>query len=198
MRVWRSSKYAYSCSTLSRILRYVLWGEVAVIQNVIYGNIMRMIVVFYSLEGNTRLIAENIAKTINADILELKPKREIRSKGFMKYFWGAKAAIMKTTPELFPIEKNLQNYDMLFIGTPVWAGTYASPLNTFFSTLSVSNKKIALFCCHGGGKGKIFEKMQKALKGNQILSEIDFCNPLKKNTDINIQKAKEWAKNMLL
>ena len=158
---------------------------------------MRIIVVFYSFEGNTKLIAENIAKTINADILELKPKEEIKSKGFIKYFWGAKAAIMKSSPELFPIEKNLQDYDILFIGTPVWMGTYAPPLKTFFSTLSVSNKKIALFCCHGGGKGKIFEKMRKALEGNQILSEIDFRDPLKKDTDTNIQRAKEWAENII-
>ena len=158
---------------------------------------MRMIVVFYSFEGNTKLIAENIAGTISADILELKPKKEIRSKGFMKYFRGVKAVITRAMPELSPIQRDLQDYDILFIGTPVWAGTYAPPLNAFFSTLSVSNKKIALFCCHGGGKGKIFEKMQKALKGNQILSEIDFRDPLKKNTDTNIQRAKEWAKDII-
>ena len=38
--------------------------------------------------------------------------------------------------------------------------------------------------------------MQKALEGNQILSEIDFRDPLKKNTDRNIQRAKEWAKDI--
>lgn len=158
---------------------------------------MKVLVVFYSFEGNTKLIAENIAEIINADILELKPKKEMKSKGFMKYFWGGKAAIMKAMPELFPIEKNPQNYDILFIGTPVWAFTYAPPLNTFFSTSPVSNKKIALFCCHGGGKGRIFDKMKKALKGNQILSEIDFCDPLKKDTGIHIQRAREWAENII-
>ena len=157
---------------------------------------MKKIVVFYSFDGNTRLIAENIAKTVDADILELRLKEEIRSKGFIKYFWGAWAAIKKRTPELFPIEKDLQNYDLLLIGTPMWVGTYAPALNTFFSTLSVSNKKIALFCCHGGGRGKIFEEMRKALEGNQILGEIDFRDPLKRNKEKNIQRAKEWAKEM--
>lgn len=157
---------------------------------------MKTLVVFYSFEGNTKLIAENIAETINADILELKPKKEMKSRGFMKYVWGAKTVIMRAKPELFPIEKNPENYDVLFIGTPVWAGTYAPPLNTFFLTSPVSNKKIALFCCHGGGKGKIFNKMKKALEGNQILSEIDFREPLKKNTDANIQRARDWAEKL--
>jgi flavodoxin len=158
---------------------------------------MKVLVVFYSFEGNTKLIAENIAKAIDADILELKPKKEIIPKGFMKYFWGGKAAIMKATPELLPIEKNPQNYDILFIGTPVWAFTYAPPLNTFFSTSPVSNKKIALFCCHGGAKGRTFDKMKEALKGNQILSEINFRDPLKRNTSMHTQIAREWAENII-
>lgn len=157
---------------------------------------MKKIVIFYSFEGNTKLIAENIAKTIDADLLELKPKKEIKSKGFMKYIWGGKAVIMKTKPELFPIDKDIQKYDVLLIGTPVWAWTYAPPLNTFFTAYSLSNKKIALFCCYSGGEGKIFDKMKKNLKNNQILGEIGFRDPLKIATENNIQKAKDWAENI--
>ncbi len=158
---------------------------------------MKKIVVFYSFEGNTRLIAENISKAVAADLLELKPKKEMKSKGFMKYVWGGKAAMMKTRPALFPFDKDIQKYDVLFIGTPVWAWTYAPPLNTFFSTHSLANKKIALFCCHGGGKGKIFDSMEEILKGNKIVGKIDFQEPLKKNTDANIKKAKKWAENII-
>lgn len=158
---------------------------------------MKKLVVYYSLEGNTKRIAEAIAKTIDADLLELKPKNEIPSKGFMKFVWGGRAAMMKTKPELYPLDKDVHDYDVYFIGTPVWAWTYAPPLNTFFSTHPLINKKVALFCCHGGGKGKIFEKMNAALTGNQILGEIDFRDPLKHDTDANIEKAKRWAENIL-
>jgi len=164
----------------------------------LYGEkYMKKIVIFYSFEGNTKLIAENIAKTIDADLLELKPKKEIKSKGFMKYVWGGKAAMMKTKPELFPFDEDIQKYDVLFIGTPVWAWTYTPPLNSFFAAYPLLNKKIALFCCHGGGKGKIFDKMKESLKNNQILGEIDFQDPLKNNTDANIEKAKKWAENII-
>jgi len=158
---------------------------------------MKILVIFYSFEGNTKLIAENIAETINADILELKPKKEIKSRGFMKYIWGGQKVLMKTKPELLPLDKNPEEYDVLFIGTPVWAWTYAPPLNTFFSTCLLSNKRIALFGCHGGGKGRIFDKMKAVLKGNQILGEIDFRDPSKMNTDTNIQRAKKWAEDIM-
>lgn len=154
---------------------------------------MKKLVIFYSFEGNTRRIAETIAETVNADILELKPQKEAKTKGFMKYLWAGKEALMKAKPDLLPLEKNPGDYDVLFIGTPVWVLSYSPPLNTFFSTNPIQNKKIALFCCHGGGKGKIFDKMKKALNNNQILGEIDFVEPLKKNTDTCIEKAKEWA-----
>ncbi|MCL0073763.1 flavodoxin, partial [Dehalococcoidia bacterium] len=105
--------------------------------------------------------------------------------------------LMKTKPELLPLEKHPEEYDVLFIGTPVWAWSYAPALNTFFSICLLSNKRIALFCCHGGGKGGIFDKMKAALRGNQILGEIDFREPLKGNTETNIQRAKKWAEDIM-
>ncbi|WP_028856257.1 flavodoxin family protein [Psychrilyobacter atlanticus] len=158
---------------------------------------MKKIVIFYSFEGDTKMIAENIAQAIDADILELKPKQDLKSKGFMKYVWGGKAAITHKQPELLPLNKDINSYDILFIGTPVWAWTYAPALNTFFSAHLLLDKKIALFCCHGGGKGKIFDHMNDALKDNQILGEIDFQDPLKNNTDKNIEKAKKWAEKII-
>ena len=158
---------------------------------------MKKLVIYYSFEGNTKLMAETMAETIQADVLGLKPANEPKSKGFMKYLWGGKEALMRSKPDLLPLDKNPQDYDILFIGTPVWAWTYAPPLNSFFSMQTLSHKKIALFCCHGGGKGKIFNKMKKALAGNEFLGEIDFLEPLKKDTDTHIQSAKKWAEKIM-
>ncbi len=144
------------------------------------------------------MIAENIAEAIDADILELKPQKDILSRGFMKYFWGGRAAALKASPELLSLDKNPQDYDLLFIGTPVWAWTYAPALNSFFRQYSFTGKKVALFCCHGGLKGKIFAKMKYALLNNEILGEIDFRDPLKNNPDLSAQKVKDWAKKIVM
>ena len=158
---------------------------------------MKTLVTFYSLGGNTRLIAETIAKETGADILELRPEKEIPSKGFKKYLLGGRAVMTKEMPALKSFDKDPQGYDVVFIGTPVWAGSYSSPLNTFFGKTPLSGKKVALFCCHRGGRGWVFQNMRKALKDQHILGEIDFIDPLTRNSAANIEKAKKWARDIL-
>jgi flavodoxin len=156
---------------------------------------MKNLVIYYSLEGNTNLIAQTISKEINADILELIPKKEFPSTGFKKYLWGGKSVIFKQKPTLINKDKDINIYDNIFIGTPIWAGTYASPLNTFIDNYKISNKNIALFACHGGGGvGKCFEKFKEAFPNNNFIGEINFLDPLKNNTDENISKTKDWIK----
>jgi len=138
------------------------------------------LVIYYSLEGNTKFIAKIIADTIEAELLELKLKKDIPQRGFMKYLLGGLQVFTKRKPELHPLDKDPKNFDILFIGSPVWAGSFTPAFATFFSSQEIKDKKIALFCCHAGSKGKIFEKIKENLKGNKIVGEIDFIEPLKK------------------
>ena len=47
---------------------------------------MKKIVIFYSLEGNTTFVAKAISEAIDADILELKPKKDLNPKSFLRFF----------------------------------------------------------------------------------------------------------------
>ena len=67
---------------------------------------MKTLVIFYSFEGSTKFIAQTIANEIGAELLEIKPEKEIVSHGFMKYVWGGKQAVMKEKPALLPFDKN--------------------------------------------------------------------------------------------
>ncbi len=159
---------------------------------------MKILVIFYSLDGNTRFIAKNIAEETGADLQELCLKKRVYPKGFLKYLYGGKDIVFKVAPELLPLEREPSSYDILFIGSPVWAGSYSAPLNSLFSTVSIRDKKIALFCCHMGMKANVFKKMQSALAGNRFLGQIDFFSPLsssKKN--IISVKVRRWAKAMV-
>ncbi|MFO7678151.1 MAG: flavodoxin [Thermoplasmatota archaeon] len=154
---------------------------------------VNIVVVYYSYEGNTRFIAQCIAEEINADMLGLKPVKEMNSKGFFKYFWGGKKVVFKQKPELLAFDKNPNEYDIIFIGTPVWALTFTPAIRTFFSTIHLKNKKIALFCCHEGSMGKTLNNMTHHVSDNDIVGVNDFFNPLKDMREQNKKKAKKWA-----
>jgi len=150
------------------------------------------LVVYYSYEGSTRLIAQTIADVIDADTIECKPIKDISSKGFMKYMWGGKQVIFKQHPHLETFEKNPDDYDIVIIGTPVWAFDYAPAIRSFLSQVTLKNKKIGIFCCHEGAKGKTLDNLKERLSNNTLIGEIDFLN-VEKNKEENILKAKNWA-----
>jgi len=158
---------------------------------------MKALVIYYSMEGNTRPTAKTIAEAAGADLLELKPKKERSSRGFSRYLWGGKAAMMREKPALLPLEADPDRYDMFFIGTPVWAWTLAPPLNSFLSGRDFSGKPVALFCCHGGGPGRIFRRMREAIPGAVFLGELGLRDPAKQETESQLELAKEWALEML-
>jgi flavodoxin len=158
---------------------------------------MKALVIYYSLEGDTKLIAENISKEINGDVLELKVKKDYPKKGFKKFIWGGKDVLFSKKPELIDLDVNLDQYDYLFIGTPIWAGTYAPPYNTFLSNYTIENKKIALFACHGGGGAtKFYSNIKITIPNNDFIGEIDFLDPLKGDSAKNIIKIKEWISSL--
>lgn len=157
---------------------------------------MKKLVIFYSFEGNTKYIAEGIAKELSADLLELKPVNEVKTSKFMKLFWGGKEVITKKKPEIENFDKDPNDYELIYMGTPVWAWTYTPAFRTFLSKVSMENKNIALFCCHGGGKGKIFKKFKTDLGNNRYLGQIDFREPLKNDKIKALEEAKRWARKI--
>lgn len=156
---------------------------------------MKKLVVYYSFEGNTKLLSKIIAENLDADILELKPRNEVKRKGFMKYLWGGKSVFMKEKPELEPISINIKEYDVLIIGTPVWAGTFVPSLRTFFDEHDIKNKKIFLFYTHDGGPGKTLNNMKSELKMNEIVGVKEFVK-VSKNIEFNKNIAEKWVEEI--
>ncbi len=158
---------------------------------------MKSLVIYYSLEGNTKLIADTIKNELNSDVLELRTKKQYPNKGFKKYLCGGKSVILKEKPKLLNKYIDISIYDKIFIGTPIWAGTYAVPFNTFFNEYKIKNKEIGLFVCHAGGRSnKCFDNLKKQLKGNKIIGEIEYIEPLKNNKEENINKTINCIKNL--
>jgi len=150
------------------------------------------LVVYFSFEGNTKLIAEKIGETLNADVIELKTSKKYPTEGIGKFFWGGKSVVFGDKPTLTNESIDLSHYDTIIIGTPVWAGSFAPPIRSFVNDYKIVNKKIAIFASHGGGgAAKCFAKLKEALAENKFVGEIAFVEP-KKNPE-SIDSAAKWA-----
>ena len=157
---------------------------------------MKCLVLYYSFSGNTRLIAETVAKELNADLEELKPVKPLNAGGAGYVMWGLRQLVSQNKPPLLPLKHDSKAYDLIVIGTPVWSYTVTPPIRTFLEEHHFNGKKVALFCCHGGNYGKTLDDMRNALNGNEIIGAADFYDPLKHDTDENRQKAAAWANTL--
>jgi flavodoxin len=154
---------------------------------------MKSLVVFYSLDGHTRRVAESIAKASGADIRELRPRKANSKTGFLKYFlggmhasFGHKEALRDPLPDLTP-------YDRVLIGTPVWAGKPAPAVNTFLAGCNLEKKQVLLFACSGGAdNAKCFDTMKARLHGGTVLGQLGFAQAISENPTAVDAKVKEW------
>jgi flavodoxin len=156
---------------------------------------MKTAVVFYSLNGNCALIAQEIKARLDADLLRLHTEDEKPRGSFAKFFWAIGVMKgMKKAP-LKPYTFNPSAYDLIIIGAPVWAGGPAQPIRAFLAETNITGKKIALFVCHGGGAGKALDKFKALLPGNSIVAETDFIVPIK-NSEKAKQQVADWVKGL--
>ena len=141
---------------------------------------MKKIIVYYSMSGNTQYAAEKIAEATGADVLRIAPDKAYPDKGAKKFLWGGKSAVFGDKPKLLPYEFKAEEYDLVILGTPVWASNITPPLRTFVcdNKGSLQNKRIAVFTCYsGGGAEKAIEKLRKLLDIQSYEAELILIDP---------------------
>ncbi len=111
----------------------------------------KVLVVYYSQTSNTKTVAEEIATKLGADIEEIvavKPYDGDFDATIQRCIQEREEGI---TPEIQPLKADVAQYDVIFIGYPVWFGTYAPPVITFLNQVDLSGKKVVPFCTFGSG-----------------------------------------------
>lgn len=157
----------------------------------------KMLIMYYSLMGNTKFIAETIKEVTSADIQPLVPIKDLNPESSTKYMWGGMQATMKKKPELEPFKHNPNDYDLLIIGTPVWAWQASPPIRSLVNSCDFTKKKVALWCCCAGKGIKAMERYKKLFKEAKIIDEMIFQDPLTKSKEESSEKAIKWIKNLL-
>jgi len=142
------------------------------------------------------LVAETLKAELNADIFRIETLDNKKRKGFFLFLWGGRQVFFGKKPPIKPLSVNIGAYDLVVLGTPVWASSPAPAIASFLSKNSISGKKIALFCCHAGGMGDALDKFKALLTGNTFIGEIDFKLPAKMDGAELKRKISEWVKTL--
>ena len=125
---------------------------------------MKSLVVYYSRTNVTKKLAEDIAGKTGADIEEIKPK--VNYQGKIGYARGGKDAISEKIIDFEPLKYDPADYDMVYLGAPVWAGKSANPLISYIKKNEGKFENVKFFTTAGStgfeGAFKQLEKYSKA------------------------------------
>jgi len=104
---------------------------------------MKPLVVYYSLTGKTRLVAQVIAEALNAVLVEIEERRPIPIP--FVYLGGGFAATIDRGREINPIDVDVKQYDRIFIGSPIWNSRPAPAINSFIYQANFEGRSIIPF-----------------------------------------------------
>lgn len=109
---------------------------------------MQALVVYYSRTGHTKKVGEEIAKELKCDSEELVDT--VNRSGPLGWINSGRQASTKALTKLQPLQKDPSKYDIVIIGTPVWAGTMSTPIRTYVAENRDKIRKVAAFITLGG------------------------------------------------
>ena len=109
---------------------------------------MKILVLFYSRSGATRTAAKIVARDIGADIEEIRDMTD-RS-GPLGYLRAGRDAAQRKMTDIEPLHSDCADYDLIILGTPVWAFTMACAVRTVIDRHKSTMENVAFFCTMGG------------------------------------------------
>lgn len=133
----------------------------------------KKIIIYYSYTGHTRIIANMIREKINCDILELKMKAPYSNDYQTVVDEQQNNEHAKDTPEIEPLNVDLNNYDEIILGTPVWWYTIAPPVRTFLMENDLKGKVIKPYATNAGWLGRTFKEIESLCKESTVKDEMN-------------------------
>lgn len=121
---------------------------------------MNVLVAYYSRTNVTKKVAQDIADKLNADCEEITSK--VNYDGKIGYMRGGKDAISEKIIELEDLKYDPADYDLVYLGAPVWASKAANPLISYIKQNEGKFNEVRFFSTAGGrGLESTFEQLEK-------------------------------------
>ncbi len=151
----------------------------------------KKLVAYFSAEGTTKHVAENLAAACGADLFEIVPKekyteadldwRDPQSRSTLEMKDRSCRPAMEKAPDVAP-------YEVVFVGFPVWWYREPSVIDTFIESADFSGKTVVPFCTSGGsGLGDTSKNLQALAPGAKV------CEGKRFKYAASPEELKEWA-----
>ncbi|MBO4835901.1 MAG: hypothetical protein J5483_07285 [Lachnospiraceae bacterium] len=137
----------------------------------------KILIAYYSFEGHTEEAAKKIAEELRAagedpQLLKIAVRKELPKSG-LKFLVGGFNALTQGDPGILNEDVNINSYDKVFLGTPVWAGNAPGAIKAFLKKAKPEGKKFYLFAMSGSGdEKKTFRTITGYLGGNEVVKTI--------------------------
>lgn len=150
----------------------------------------KKLIVYYSYTNNTKKVAEQIQKATGSDICEIETVKPYTGDYNSVVDQGKQEVDSGYKPAIKPLSVNLEDYDTIILGTPVWWYTYAPAVAAFLSEYDLSGKTIIPFVTNGGWIGHTIKDMEKVCKKSIVKNGIDirFDTDKMAMTESNLKK----------
>lgn len=136
-----------------------------------------VLVVYYSLTGTTKSIAQKIREKTGGDLFEIETVKgypaayaKITEEAKRELETGDLPALKKSPPEM-------SSYDLIIVGSPVWWYTVSTPVMSFLKQADFAGRRVSSFCTHEGGVGKFLPHFKEQARNAVILEGIDLFSP---------------------
>ena len=154
----------------------------------------KMLVVYFSATGTTKALAETIAETTGADIIEIVPEvpYTIEDLSYNNDNCRANKEMNDESvrPAIAGSIENIDEYDTIFIGYPIWWGTMPRIINTFLDTYDLSGKTVMPFCTSGGSG---IETSVSAIRNTE--PDADVKDGLRGSSSSSGSQIENWLEN---
>lgn len=140
---------------------------------------MKKLFIYYSLTGNGELVKEYY-ENLGYEIRKVEAKRNLPKSFFLKMMVGGLLAGMNHKAKLKDFNYDISSYEEIIIGSPIWNGRLACPINTVLKNLNLDGKKLKFILYSGGGSApKTIKKINK--KYNAEIIELEEPQKYKEN-----------------
>jgi flavodoxin len=152
----------------------------------------KVLVVFFSRTGTTRCLAEHIARATQGELEELQERRSRR--GIIGWLRSGYEGTYRLAAEILPLRHSLRDYDLVYVGSPTWNQSLASPVRRFLADNAGALPNVALFAtCAGKGATEVIAQMTQMLTRPPLATLAMLQNDVKHGAAVQVGETVETA-----